>query len=251
MSKKKVIVLGGSSGIGKAIAERFAREGWLVIIASSDLVKATTAKDGLEGEGHVSFQLDVRNGEHIKAFRTAIEEQYSDFDTLINSIGVSDDIPALESDFADWDNALQVMLYGTVKSCRALVPILKDGGRVIHITSIHSDRVENGSSAYGMAKAAITQFTRSLALELADRNILSNTIAPGFINTPMSIRENGVNETDTEWFHDNYVKYGHLPLKRAGLPDEVAGVAYFLAGPDSSYITGSVLTVDGGLTITF
>jgi 3-oxoacyl-[acyl-carrier protein] reductase len=143
------------------------------------------------------------------------------------------------------------MLYGTVKTCRALIPLLSDFGRIVQITSIHHDRVENGSSAYGMAKAAITQFTRSLALELAPRNILANAIAPGFINTPMSIKANGVNEMDTEWFKDNYIKYDHLPLKRAGGPEEVAGVAFFLAGPDASYITGSVITVDGGLTITF
>jgi 3-oxoacyl-[acyl-carrier protein] reductase len=111
--------------------------------------------------------------------------------------------------------------------------------------------VAKGSSAYGVAKAAITQFTRSLAAELAPRNILANTIAPGFVNTPMSVKADGQNEVDTEWFKDNYIKYDHLPLKRAARPEEIAGIAWFLAGPDSSYMTGSVLTADGGLTITF
>lgn len=251
MDRKKVIVLGGSSGIGKATAERFAREGWLVIIASSDLAKAEVTKDCLEGEGHLALQLDIRNEQHLLDFTRQIKDRFLGFDALINSIGVSDNIDALESDFSEWDNALQVMLYGTVKSCRALVPLLKDSGRIIHLTSIHDARVEMGSSAYGVAKGAITQFTRSLALELSGRNILANTIAPGFINTPMSVDCNGENEIESEWFYDNYIKYNHLPLKRAGLPEEVAGVAYFLAGPDASYITGSVITVDGGLTITF
>lgn len=76
-------------------------------------------------------------------------------------------------------------------------------------------------------------------------------MAPGFIDTPMSIKKNGINELNTEWFYDNYIKYDHLPLKRAGKPEEVAGVVFFLAGPDASYMTGSVLTVDGGMTITF
>lgn len=244
-------MLGGSSGIGKAIAERFANEGWLVTIASSDWEKAKRAKEDLNGVGHKAFQLDIRNEHHLEAFTTFIEEEFSGFDVLINSIGISESLPVLDSDFMRWNNALQVMLYGTVKSCRSLVPMMGDGARIIHITSIHHNRVETGSSAYGMAKAAITQFTRSLALELASRNILANTIAPGFINTPMSFDENGQNELETEWFYDNYVKYGHLPLKRAGRPEEVAGVAYFLAGPDASYITGSVITVDGGLTTTF
>ncbi len=251
VQQKQVVVLGGSSGIGKAIAQRFAKEGWGVTIASSDGDKARAACATLEGTGHRSLTLDVRDdaqlGEMVKRF---VDEKLS-LDVLINSVGVSEHMPVLDSDVALWDNALQVMLYGTVKSCRALVPLMPEGARIIHITSIHHDRVEKGSSAYGMAKAAITQFTRSLALELAHRNILANTIAPGFIDTPMSINGNGESELHTEWFRDNYVKYDHLPLKRAGQPEEIAGVAYFLAGPDASYMTGSVLTVDGGLTITF
>lgn len=251
MERKKAVVLGGSSGIGKAIAERFSREGWLVIIASSDKVKLDKALAGLPGPRHEALQVDIRDENQLLDFVSHIQQVHGDFDVLINSIGISGNVPALGYDFADWDDFLQVMLYGTVKSCRALVPLLKEGGRIIHITSIHDRRVERGSSAYGVAKAAITQFTRSLALELAPRNILANTIAPGFIDTPMSIDCNGKNELETEWFYDNYVRYDHLPLKRAGQPEEVAGVAWFLAGPDASYMTGSVLTVDGGLTITF
>lgn len=251
MQRKKVLVLGGSSGIGKAIAKRFSEEGWLVIIASSDKSKLTSAHAELMGSGHEALQLDIREDEQLLAFESHIREKHIDFDVLINSIGISESMPMLENNFSDWDNALQVMLYGTVKSCRALVPLIKEGGRIIHITSIHDRRVEQGNSAYGVAKAAITQFTRSLALELASRKILANTIAPGFIDTPMSIDSNGQNELETTWFHENYIKNDHLPLKRAGQPGEIAGVAWFLAGPDASYMTGSVLTVDGGLTITF
>jgi len=101
-----------------------------------------------------------------------------------------------------------------------------------------------------MAKAAINQYCRGLALELADRDILVNAIAPGFVRTPMSV-VNGVNELDGDWFRQNYVEGSHLPLRRAAQPEEIAGVAFFLAGPDASYITGQVITVDGGLTITF
>jgi 3-oxoacyl-[acyl-carrier protein] reductase len=101
-----------------------------------------------------------------------------------------------------------------------------------------------------MAKAALNQYCRVLAKELAPRGILCNAIAPGFVRTPMSVVE-GVNELESEWFRQNYVDGHHLPLRRAGEPEEIAGVAFFLAGPDATYITGQVLTVDGGCTITF
>jgi len=249
--RKKVIVLGGSSGIGKAIAERFAKEGWQVIAGSGHLAAMQNVVSALDGEGHVAVEADVSSEEQIKKLKELVQQTFGTFHALINSVGISKSVPVLNADFLEWDRSLQVMLYGAVKVCRALVSLMEDGGRIIHITSIHHERVASGSSAYGMAKAAITQLTRSLAVELASRNILANTIAPGFVDTPMSVKADGQNELDSAWFRDNYVKYDHLPLKRAGQPGEIAGVAWFLAGADASYITGSVVTVDGGLTITF
>lgn len=249
--RKKVIILGGSSGIGKAAAERFAKEGWQVIVGSSDLAKAEAVVNDLQGNGHLAMEADVKNDEHIQKLRESIVKTWGGFDVLVNSVGISQAHHAVESEFDKWDNCLQVMLYGIVKASRALLPLMTDGGRVINVTSIHYERVASGSSAYGMAKAAITQYTRSLALELAPRNILANAVAPGFIDTPMSVKADGKNELESEWFKDNYIRYDHLPLKRPGSPEEVAGVIYFLSGPDASYITGAVITVDGGLTITF
>lgn len=249
---KTIVVLGGSSGIGKAISHRFALEGWRVLIGSSNIDKVQRTIENIPGYGHQGFELDVTKQESIDQFIADMKDsQISSVDVLVNSVGISEESSVIDSDFHEWDNGLQVMLYGTVKMCRALVPLLTYGGRVINITSIHHDRVERNCSSYSMAKAAITQFTRSLALELADKNILANSIAPGFIDTPMSIGQNGQSELDSKWFHDNYIVYDHLPLRRAGQPEEVAGVAYFLSGPDASYMTGSILTVDGGLTITF
>lgn len=247
----KVIILGGSSGIGEATARRFATEGWQVLIASNDFEEASQVKDSLEGSGHTAYDIDVRCEDQIEKFKHYIQDSFGTFQVLVNSVGVSEGVHVIESDFKQWNNPLQVMLYGTVNTCRALVPLMADNGRIINITSIHYSRVEKNSSAYGMAKAAINQFTRSLALELAPRNILANSIAPGFISTRMSIKADGKNELESEWFHDNYIKYNHLPLKRAGSADEISGVVFFLAGKDASYITGSVITVDGGLTTTF
>ena len=249
--RRKVIVVGGSSGIGKAIAQRFAKEGCLVMVAAHDLHETENVVNNLEGDGHISIEVDVTSEANIDSLKHKVEANFAGFDVLINSVGISRGMPIVDSNFEEWDYSLQVMLYGAVKLCRALVPMMKDGGRIIHITSIHYERVANGSSAYGIAKAAVTQLTRSLAIELAPRNILANAIAPGFVDTPMSIKADGKNELESEWFKDNYIKYDHLPLKRAAKPEEIAGAAWFLAGPDASYITGSVLAVDGGLTITF
>ena len=115
-----------------------------------------------------------------------------------------------------------------------------------HCLVAHLDHGLRGSES-----EADAAWVTSLALELAPRGILANAIAPGFVDTPMSIKADGRNELDSEWFLTNYIRYDHLPLKRAAQPEEIAGVAWFLAGPDASYITGSVITVDGGLTITF
>lgn len=249
--RKKIVVLGGSSGIGKATAERFAQEGWQVLITGHIAQSCRETLENLVGNGHLACTVDVRVAADIENLKQLVVFEWGDIDAFVNSMGISEKASAYDSDFSKWNNSLQIMLYGSVNCSRALIPLLKDGGRIINITSIHHERVAVGSSAYGMSKAAITQFTRSLAIELAPRNILANTIAPGFVKTPMSIKDDGLDELETEWFHEKYIKNNYLPLKRAANPAEIAGIAWFLAGPDSSYITGSVITADGGLTITF
>jgi NAD(P)-dependent dehydrogenase (short-subunit alcohol dehydrogenase family) len=171
-------------------------------------------------------------------------------DALVNCAGVYLGADPIVAPVAEWRRPLDIMVDGAVYLTRVAVPLMVNGGRIIHITSIHGERAEAGGSAYAMAKAALNQYCRALALELAPRGILVNAIAPGFVSTPMSIVD-GVNELEGEWFLQNYVQGHHLPLKRAGQPEEIAGVAWFLAGPDASYVTGQVLTVDGGLTVTF
>jgi len=245
------VVVGGSSGIGNAIAIRFAKEGWRVVLAAIDADKTIQETANLPGNDHLPVVMDIRLPKDCKRLKSQVAAKYGAVQALINSAGISECHGVVAGTFKEWNRQLEVMLYGGVHLCRAMTPILRDQARIIQVTSIHHNRVIYGSSAYGMAKAAITQWIRSLALELAPRGILANAIAPGFVRTPMSIKKNGTNELETEWFRDNYIRYGHLPLKRAATPDEIAGVAWFLAGPDATYITGSVVTVDGGLSITF
>ncbi|MBD0294577.1 MAG: SDR family oxidoreductase, partial [Flavisolibacter sp.] len=142
--RKKVIVLGGSSGIGKAIAERFAKEGWLVIVSSSNLAATQKVVDGLEGAGHIAVSADVTSDEQIEDLKKLVKEKFTSFHVLINSVGMSKSVPVLDSDFSEWDRSLQVMLYGAVRACRSLIPLMEDGGRIIHVTSIHHERVAKG-----------------------------------------------------------------------------------------------------------
>ncbi len=248
--RKKVVVTGASSGIGYATAQRFAREGWDVCVTArrakslQDLVATFPPGQHLICPGDYS---ELSTAESIDA---AIKAHWGRLDCLANVAGVYMAAKVVDSPLDEWRKPFDIMINGAVYMTRMVVPWMKDGGRIIHCTSIHSGRAEIGSSAYAMAKAAIDQYVRGLAMELAGQNILVNAVAPGFIRTEMSI-VNGVSELDGEWFRVNYVENNHLAMRRPGLPEEVSGVFFFLAGPDATYITGQVITVDGGLTITF
>jgi len=206
---------------------------------------------GFPQGNHLVCPGDYSDPKVIQATEQTLRKHWGEVDVLVNCAGIFQGAEAIESPIEEWRKPFDTMFGGGVRMTRMVVPLMAAGGRVIHITSIHGERAEAKASAYAMAKAALNQFCRGLAVELAPRAILVNAVAPGFIDTEMSIRADGVNELETEWFRAHYVDGHHLPLRRAGRPEEIAGVAAFLAGPDSTYITGQVITVDGGLTITF
>jgi len=248
--RKRVIITGASSGIGRATALRFAREAWDVCLVARRESLLRELRDELPPGQHLIGAGSYDDLETVEQIETHVREEWGEIDALVNCAGAFIGADAIEAPLEEWRKALDLMVNGAVYMTRLAVRLMPAGGRIIHVTSIHGERAERLATSYSMAKAAINQYCRGLALELAPRNILVNAIAPGFIDTPMSV-VNGVNELESAWFRQNYVEGHHLPLKRAGRPEEIAGVAYFLAGDDASYITGQVITVDGGLTITF
>jgi len=248
--RKRVIVSGASSGIGRATAERFAAEGWQVCVTARREAELRRVVAGFPPGEHLVCPGDYSDPATAAAIGEEVSRRWGALDALVNCAGVSAAAHTIDAPLVDFRRALDIMLDGAIYLTRMAVPLMTGGGRVIHVTSIHGERAEALSTGYAMAKAAINQYCRGLALELAPRNILVNALAPGFVRTAMSV-VNGMSELETDWFRQNYVEGHHLPLRRAAEPKEIAGVALFLAGPDATYITGQVITVDGGLTITF
>ncbi len=250
MNRSKAFITGAGSGIGKATAIRFAREGYDVCSNDINKESLTRLKQEMAEGDHLYIPGDFSDSKNIAHISSTIKNSWNHLDVLVNCAGISDRTDLMSMDLARWRKVFDIMIDGCLLTTKLAVSFMPDNGRIIHVSSIHANRAEQGAGSYSMAKAAINQFCRSMAVELASKNILVNAIAPGFVDTAMSMVD-GVSELEGEWFRKNYIDGHHLPLQRAAKADEIAGVAYFFAGKDASYITGQVITVDGGLTITF
>ena len=248
--RPRVIITGAASGIGRASAIRFANEGCDVLVNDTNRLGLDALLKELAPGLHLSLAGSYTSPETMIEGAGLITSHWGSVDALVNCAGVSGKSDAVSGSLQDWRPIFDTMVDGCFLMTQLAVQFMSYNGRIIHITSIHGTRAEPSTSSYSMAKAAIDQFCRAMAVELAGRNILVNAIAPGFVDTAMSMVD-GISELRSDWFQSNYVDGHHLPLRRAAQPEEIAGVAWFLAGPDASYITGQVLTVDGGLTITF
>jgi 3-oxoacyl-[acyl-carrier protein] reductase len=249
--RRKIVVTGASSGIGRATAVRFAADGCDVCVNARRAERLHELVRGFPAGTHLVCPGDYSDPSVVEKIGQDLRERWGRVDALINCAGINRSADVIDSPIESWRKPFDIMFEGGVRMTRLCVPLMPNGGRIVHITSIHGGRAEPGTSAYAMAKAALNQFCRGLAVELSPRGILVNAIAPGFVDTEMSVGPDGISELQTKWFRDNYVEGHHLPLRRAGRPEEIAGVAAFLAGPDATYLTGQVITVDGGLTITF
>jgi NAD(P)-dependent dehydrogenase (short-subunit alcohol dehydrogenase family) len=247
------VVTGAAQGIGAAIAKEFAREG-AVVAALDRKPDVEQVCEAIRSGGGQAFAhvLDITDQQ---AYRTAVEiiaSQSGRIDTLVNNAAIWRVGDILTDNLEEWREVQRVNLEAVYWGCKLVAPHMarQQRGRIVTIASIQAMATDGGAGSYVAAKGALVSFTKSLAVELAPHGVLANAIAPGFIHTSMSI-VNGVDETETEFFKEWYVKRRKVPMARVGQPEEIARVAVFLASDDCSYVTGHTLVVDGGLTATF
>lgn len=240
------IVTGGSRGIGKGIVQALAAEGAKVAIVyrgSAESAQALEQEVRQKGGTALALQCDVADPTAVDACVARVAGELGPIDILVNNAGVVEDDLFVRLDPERWNKVIQTNLGGTYNFCRAVAyehMMRRRKGRIINLSSVVAERANMGQCNYAASKGAINSFTRALALELASRGVTVNAIAPGFIETDMSaaVRNKA---------GDRIKKM--IPMRRYGSPEDIARMAVFLASAESSYMTGQVLTVDGGLSL--
>lgn len=235
---KVVIVTGGSRGIGKSIAESFKQDGAEVII---------TYKNSVNGEhfdslGIKHFQCDVADIKAVQGLTDEIVKQFGKIDILVNNAGVTKDGLLMRMSEEDWDIVIDTNLKGVFNFIKSVTrPMMgKRYGKIVNITSISGIMGNPGQANYSASKAGVIGLTKSVAKELASRNINVNAVAPGFIETEMT-------DKLSDDVKQNYLN--SIPLKRFASADEVSALVKFLSSDKSSYITGQTICIDGGLVM--
>jgi len=236
------IVTGGSRGIGLAVSASLAQGGARVAIVARDAERASGAVDGLPGEGHAAYSCDVADSRACKKTVAAVEAAQGPVSILVNNAGITRDNILLRLRDDDWARVIATNLGGSFNMVRAAARKMmkRRSGSIINITSVVGLTGNAGQANYAASKAGLHGLTKSVAKEFASRNIRCNAVAPGFIRTDMTadLAESVVDELQKR-----------IPLARLGQPDDVAGVVRFLAGPEARYITGQIITVDGGMAM--
>ncbi len=234
------LVTGASRGIGAASAAALADAGWPVVVnyrSDEDGAKEVAEKIGSDGGTAEPVQGDVADPDVADALFKEVEERFGTVLVLVNNAGTTADSLAAQIDDDDWQRLLDVNLSGAFRMTRrALRPMMKARfGRVINMASIVGQKANPGQAGYAASKAGLVGFTKTVAAEVARRGVTVNAIAPGLIATEL-----------TEDVPDTLLKM--VPAQRTGTPEDVAACVRFLASEEASYVTGTILTVDGGMT---
>ncbi len=240
---KTALVTGAGKGIGRAIALRMAIEGANVVInysGSEDAAADCATECEKAGVRTLRIKADVSDAAQVEEMFARAVEEFGTVDILVNNAGITRDKIILRMKEEDFDSVLDINLKGSYNCMKAASKIMlkQRNGRIISISSIVGLRGNVGQVNYSASKAGIIGMTKSLARELASKGINVNAVAPGFIETDMT---KALPESEKEKL------LAVIPAGRMGKPEDIAGAVLFLAGPDSSYVTGQVLTVDGGM----
>lgn len=243
LTDKIAIVTGGLKGIGKSISEKLASEGAIVYAFGRTMPDDFSFDLNPDGASRIKFvATDISDSESIQKSVAIVLEENKRIDILVNNAGVTKDNLLIRMSEDDWDTVIDTNLKGAFLCVKAVVRTMMSqrAGRIINIGSIVGSIGNAGQVNYASSKAGMIGMTKSLAKELASRNVLVNCISPGYVRTQMT-------EKLTDEQKDFYTN--NIPLKRVSEPTEIANVVAFFASDESSYITGQVLHVDGGLAI--
>ena len=239
LKDKVAVVTGAARGIGRSIAERFLQEGAAVVIADV-AAEAAERTAGELGERAVGVGADVTDAEQVAALVAKTTERFGRIDILVNNAGITRDTLLMRMDDRDWQQVLDINLRGAFLVTKAVARgMMKQRyGRIVNISSVVGLMGNAGQANYAASKAGLIGLTKSVARELAPRNITVNAVAPGFIETEMTA---ALPPEAREAFLQQ------VAIKRPGTPDDVAAAVLFLASDEAAYITGQVLVVDGGM----
>ena len=242
LKNKTALITGGNSGIGLGIAKRYIDEVAQVIISSRDEIALQNAKQSLGTNAH-SYQCDVKQLNQIVNLFNNVKIEFGLLDVLVVNAGVATVRPIEQTTESDFDHQIDTNLKGAYFTIKNALPLLKEGSSIILISSIANSKGFEGMSVYGATKAAVRSLARTLAKELAGRNIRVNCISPGPIDTPV-FNKMGLPEEHIQGAKDSFTSL--VPLGRMGTTEEIANGALFLANNQSLYITGIDLAIDGG-----
>ncbi len=236
---QKVLITGASGGIGSAICEKFFSNNYTLILTSSSEEKQNLLKKKF-GNDHFYYVLDISNQSSIENCTKDISNNHKDLGVIVNNAGITKDNLILRMKSDQWEDVIKTNLSSNFYIIRTLLPnmISNRYGKIIGISSVVATTGNPGQSNYVASKSGMIGFYKSIALEVARRNINVNTVSPGFISTAMTekLNENQKNEI-----------LSNIPMQKFGEPQDVANLAYFLSTKEASYITGQNLNVNGGM----
>lgn len=235
---KVAVITGGASGIGAATARLMAGEGALVVLADLNVAAGEALADALGG---TFVRTDVGVRSEVEALIAAAVDRHGRIDILFNNAGIGSFARTPDQDPEDWERVIAIDLHAVFYACRAAIPHMSAGSVIVNTASISGLGGDYGFGAYNAAKAAVINYTRTLAIDHARDGIRVNALCPGLIATPITAGAAAIPGLERQW-------HAAIPMARPGTADEMAAVVAFLASDAASYMTGSIVTADGGMT---